>query len=234
MDFRFRRHLIWIVLAYAAMACGQTVEKCNVHDPELQGSYAGGCKDGLAQGYGEAIGTAHYKGEFKAGRKHGRGLKTWPSGDRYDGDFANDSKDGNGAYTWGRSSAWVGEKYTGSYRNDRRHGLGVYEWPDGDRYTGLWENDFIVGQPTSRMYARSRAYVEHAAAVAKPGNKICKSVTIGIGTQEWVRGTVTEVSDDKIAVRIDDSGHFQHLISGIPINRGDVVWDALQFWIPCF
>lgn len=233
MDLRYRSCLIWTLLAYAAMVFSQTPEKCTVHDPELRGSYVGSCVDGLAHGYGEATGTAHYKGEFKAGRKYGKGVKTWPSGDRYDGEFINDSKDGAGAYTWGQGSVWAGEKYIGSYRHDRRHGLGVYEWPDGDRYTGPWQNDVISGQPTPKMYTRSRAYTEHAVAVATPGNKICRNMTVGIGTHDWVRGTVSGVRDGKIAVRIDDSGNFQHLIAGMPIKKGEVVWDAVQFWIPC-
>lgn len=233
MVTRYRWGLVWMALAYASMALSQTPVKCAVRDPDLQGSYAGGCKDGLAEGDGEATGIAHYKGEFKAGRKHGRGVKRWPSGDRYDGEFVDDSKEGIGTYTWGRSSLWAGEKYIGGYRNDRRHGWGVYEWPGGDRYAGPWENDAISGLPTPKMVARSRATMERAVAVAVPGNRICKNMTVGIATQDWVRGTVMKVESDRIAVRIDDSGRFQHWISGVTINRGDVVWDALQFWTPC-
>ncbi len=233
MDLLFRCSLVWIFFAYASMAFSQAPRPCVVHDPELQGSYAGACKEGLAEGNGEATGIAHYKGAFKAGRKEGRGVKTWLTGDRYDGEFVNDRKQGAGTYTWGRSSIWAAEKYVGTYRNDRRHGWGIYEWPDGDRYVGRWNNDVIAGQPTSKMYARSRAYTELASAVALPGNKICKNMMVGIATQDWVRGTVMEVAEGKIAVRIDDPGLFRHLISNLPINRGDVVWDALQFWTPC-
>lgn len=64
---------------------------CRVLDPELAGIHQGGCKDGLAEGYGEAKGSAEYRGDFHAGRKHGKGVKTWPSGDRYDGPWANDA-----------------------------------------------------------------------------------------------------------------------------------------------
>ena len=67
---------------------------CRVLDPELAGNYQGGCKDGLADGYGEAKGSAEYRGDFRAGRKHGKGVKTWPSGDRYEGEFVEDRKEG--------------------------------------------------------------------------------------------------------------------------------------------
>jgi len=95
-----------------------------VIDPELRGSYAGPCVNGLAEGQGVAAGTAEYRGEFKAGRKNGKGAKTWPSGDRYEGEFVEDRKEGVGAYTWGRGP-WQGERYEGSFLNDRRQGFGV-------------------------------------------------------------------------------------------------------------
>jgi hypothetical protein len=84
--------------------------------------------------------VAEYRGGFKAGRKPGRGVKTWPNGDRYEGEFAADGKDGYGVYEWGRG-AWEGERYDGSFAGDRRHGYGIYWWPSGDVYSGPWEND---------------------------------------------------------------------------------------------
>ncbi|MDP2239478.1 MAG: hypothetical protein Q8K18_04855 [Burkholderiales bacterium] len=187
----------------------------------------------MAEGYGEAKGAAEYKGGFRAGRKHGKGTKTWPSGDRYAGDFVDDRKEGEGTYIWGPRSAWAGEKYSGSYLNDRRHGLGVYEWPSGDRYAGPWKNDVITGPMTPMMMARARAYAERAAAVGKEGARVCRDMIVGSVTHDWVRGTVMEVKGEKIAVRIDDAGRFPHVISDLVISKGDTVWDALQSWIPC-
>jgi hypothetical protein len=233
MHWRLHCLLLWPVLVPAPLALGEGTVQCKVYDPELQDKYMGGCKDGLAQGEGEATGLAHYRGEFSAGRKHGRGIKRWPSGNRYEGGFVNDFKEGKGTFTWGGGTQWAGEKYTGDYHNDRRHGSGVYEWPSGDRYTGPWEYDAISGQPTAKMYARSGAYMEHAAAVAIPGIKVCKSVTYGIATQHWLSGTVTAVAGQQIAVRIDALGHSRPLTSNPPLNTGDVIWDALLHWTPC-
>jgi hypothetical protein len=39
----------------------------------LVGSYIGGCKNGLANGNGEANGAYHYKGAFKDGMPNGTG-----------------------------------------------------------------------------------------------------------------------------------------------------------------
>lgn len=211
----------------------QVPAKCVVLDPELQGSYTGACKNGRAEGYGEATGEAEYKGGFRAGRKHGRGAKTWPSGDRYEGDFADDRKEGVGTYTWGPRSAWAGEQYSGGYLDDRRHGFGTYAWPSGDRYAGPWENDVIIGPMTPMMMARARAYAELTAAVGKPGAKVCRDMMVGSVTHDRVRGTVIEVKEGKLRVRIDDAGRFQHLISNLVIAKGDMVWDALQSWTPC-
>lgn len=221
-------------LAFAQIAMSQPRADCAVLDPELQVSYVGGCKNGLAEGYGMAKGTAEYKGGFRAGRKHGKGTKSWlSSGDRYEGDFVDDRKEGAGTYTWGPRSVWAGEKYTGSYLNDRRDGFGVYEWPSGDHYAGPWKNDLITGQPTPAMFVRARAYDVLAAAVGQPGIKVCREMIVGIGTHDWVRGTVVTAEADKIAVRIDDAGQFGHMISNRTIAKGDIVRDALLRWVPC-
>lgn len=215
-------------------AVHEPTANCVVLDPELRGRYFGGCKNGLAEGDGQAIGVAEYKGGFRAGRKHGKGTKSWPSsGDRYEGEFSGDRKEGVGTYTWGPRSGWAGEKYAGGYLNDWRHGSGVYEWPSGDRYSGTWKNDVITGQPTPQMFVRARAQGEFAAAVGIPGTKVCREMTVGVGTRDWVRGTVLTVEADRLVVRIDDAGKFQHTIAGFPIGKTGIVRDAPQFWIPC-
>lgn len=218
-------------VAEAAVVSAQPV--CAVTDPELQGTYSGGCKDGYAEGYGEARGKAYYRGELKAGRKHGKGVKSWPSGDRYEGDFVEDRKEGKGTYTWGQSSAYAGEKYSGEWLYDKRHGHGVYEWPNGERYDGSWRDDRIAGPPTKGMLARARAQAEHAAAVGRPGVKVCREMRVGIVTQDIVRGTVTAVEGERIVVRIDNPGRFEHVIGDREIAKGAVVSDYIRSWIPC-
>ncbi|MEO8008095.1 MAG: hypothetical protein ABI728_06190, partial [Betaproteobacteria bacterium] len=87
--------------------------ECKVVDPELQGHYEGGCKNGLAHGHGVARGTAQYEGDFRKGLKHGKGLKTWSWGDRYEGGFVEDRRQGRGMYVWGAQSPWAGERFVG-------------------------------------------------------------------------------------------------------------------------
>ena len=217
---------------FASGANGQVA--CRVLDPELTGIYQGGCKDGLAEGYGEAKGTAEYRGEFHAGRKHGKGVKAWPSGDRYEGDFVADRKEGAGKYTWSSHGPSAGESYSGAFLDDRRHGYGVYEWPSGDLYAGPWSNDEFTGTPTPMMIAQARAKTEARAAVARAGVKVCRALLVGIAVRDWIRGEVTAVDADKVAVRIVDAGQHPHVIDTLPLVKGRTIWSAATDWTPCF
>jgi len=208
-------------------------QECRVHDPELQGSYVGACRDGLAEGRGSASGIAHYEGEFRAGRKHGKGVKAWANGDRYEGGFVEDRKQGEGVYVFGRGP-WTGERYEGAYLNDRRHGRGVYRWPSGDVYSGPWDNDRMAGPPTPMMLAQARFREEARAAVAKQGQKVCRELAVGIGARDWVRGTVVGVAPGRVAVRIDNPGRQAHRIGEVELRKGEALWDSPTEWIPCF
>ncbi|MBE0621777.1 MAG: hypothetical protein IH605_14380 [Burkholderiales bacterium] len=220
-----------VVALFPLGAGAQTA--CRVLDPELVGIYQGGCKDGLAEGYGEAKGAAEYRGDFHAGRKHGRGVKTWPSGDRYEGDFVEDRKEGSGKYTWSTRGPSAGESYSGAWLNDLRHGYGVYEWPSGDRYAGEWANDAVAGMPTLAMIARARAKTEALIAVAKPGAKVCRALQVGIAVRDWIRGEVTAVDGERVSVHIDDPGEQPHVIDGRPLAKGSTVWTEATDWTPC-
>lgn len=220
-----------VALLLPVTAAAQTA--CRVLDPELAGVYQGGCRDGLAEGYGEAKGLAEYRGDFRAGRKHGRGVKTWLSGDRYEGEFVDDRKEGLGKYTWSARGASAGESYSGGYFNDRRHGQGVYVWPSGDRYDGEWADDDIAGLPTQAMIARARAKTETLAAVAKPGVKVCRALLVGIAVRDWIRGEVIAVDADRIEVRIDDPGQQLHVIDDRPLTKGTRFWSGAEEWKLC-
>ena len=214
------RALTPIVLLLASVAHGQT---CHVLDPELQGTYSGGCVAGLAEGEGVARGSAEYRGAFQAGRKHGHGVKTWPNGDRYEGEFAADQKEGYGSYRWGKGP-WEGERYDGSFAADRRQGHGTYWWPSGDVYDGPWEADRPTGPGTEMMRARARHAAEALAAVAKVGQKVCREMP----ARDWVRGVVVGVEGEHVGVRIDEPGAHAHF------PRGDTVWDLARAWTPCW
>jgi hypothetical protein len=228
------RAVILMTLVLPASVWAQTGQVCRVLDPELQGVYQGGCENGLAEGRGEARGQAHYQGEFSAGRKHGKGAKTWPSsGDRYEGDFVDDRKEGKGTYVWGPRSAHAGERYTGTWLNDGRNGHGVYQWPNGERYDGEWRADRIVGPPTKAMVDRARVQAERAAAVARIGTRVCREMTIGVATRDTIRATVTATDGERITVRVENPGRFEHTMGDRTILKGDVITAPLRLWTPC-
>ena len=220
---------IFLLLFAGAVAA----QDCGVLDPELKGAYAGPCRDGLAEGEGEARGTAEYRGGFRAGKKHGQGVKAWPNGDRYEGGFAEDRREGRGKYTWG-SGPWRGESYEGPYVNDKRHGEGVYRWPSGDVYKGAFVEDAIAGYATPMMLARRKFEEEARKAVAKEGQKVCREMPVGLALTEWIRGVVVGISSEQVGVRVDEPGVNRHVVAGVELRAGDVVWDAPTAWTPCW
>ncbi len=223
--------LLAIAILLPQYASGGT--PCRVLDPELAGAYEGGCKDGLAEGYGEVKGRAEYRGGFHAGRKQGHGVETWPSGDRYDGEFVADRKEGQGTYAWSPRGPHAGESYSGGFVNDLRQGYGVYAWPSGDRYAGPWEKDQAVGPPTPMMVARSLAKTETLLAVGRVGVKVCRALPVGIAVRDWIDGVVTAVDGDEITVRVDDPGKQPHMIDDKPLAKGSIMRSAATDWTPC-
>jgi len=170
-----------LLLVCVAFFSADAHAACRVLDPELQGSYVGHCVNGLAEGMGIAKGSAEYVGEFKGGRKHGWGVKVWPSGDRYVGQFVDDAKQGMGLYVHGPGSPWAGDSYSGEWVADRRNGRGVYQWASGERYEGTWDNDRMTGPPTPMAIQRGRHQRAVERYVKKPGIKVCREVSVGIG-----------------------------------------------------
>jgi hypothetical protein len=207
---------------------------CKALDPEIAGAYKGDCRNGLANGYGEATGSAAaYRGEFRDGRKNGKGVKQWTNGDRYEGSFADDRKEGDGVYTWGPGGPAAGERYAGTFHADRRHGRGVYSWPSGDRYEGDWADDVPTGRPTPGMVARARHEAEVEASMAGAGGKVCRYIPIGISEQDLVIGTILESKAGELTVRIDDPGRFPNTLNGTRLASGVVLHDAVAAWTAC-
>lgn len=79
------------------VGCNSNTENCAVKDIDISGKYYGQCSSGLANGVGKAQGRDSYVGEFKAGKKHGKG-----------------------EYKWGEKSDWVGNVFTGDWQDDEQ------------------------------------------------------------------------------------------------------------------
>ena len=121
----------------------------------------------------------YYRGEYLAlldyyehgvkfpnanGKRHGKGVRVWASGNKYEGDWADDKPHGKGVFTWSS-----GDKYVGQFLLGRKEGFGLctfgdedgspYTCPmgvdhtnrgrDGSRmcsYEGCFQNDFRSGK----------------------------------------------------------------------------------------
>jgi hypothetical protein len=192
--------LLVVPLFLAGVASAAGAPSCRVVDPELQGSYEGGCRNGLAHGFGVARGEAEYRGEFRAGLKEGQGLKTWAWGDRYEGGFLDDRRHGKGMYTWGSGSPWAGERYEGDYVADKREGWGVYWWPSGDRFEGTWKADQRYG--LSAMEIRRQAAEKARSEALQPGAQVCAPGKIGLAHRVLQVGEVEALEGNQMRVRL--------------------------------
>ncbi len=56
-------------------------------------------------------------------------VHTYDNGDRYEGEWKNGKKHGKGTMDYAN-----GNKYTGIWVNDNRAGQGVFTWTNGNRY----------------------------------------------------------------------------------------------------
>ncbi|KAJ9443468.1 Kinesin-like protein 5 [Diplonema papillatum] len=82
-----------------------------------------------------------YKGQWKAGHKHGFG-EQMTALTRYEGDWKDGMRDGKGTL-WKRKTVkdeWL-RVYKGEWRRDKRHGRGIYWYSNGDVYEGYFEDN---------------------------------------------------------------------------------------------
>ncbi len=221
----------WFALIVLLVPVLGHAEPCKVLDSELQGFYEGGCWRGLASGKGHARGSAEYVGEFRKGMKHGRGVKTWPWGDRYEGGFRDDYKHGKGMYVWGAATQWAGQRYVGEYVADKREGLGTYFWPNGDRFEGQWKDDLRYGL-TVMEQRREVARKAREEVLGPPGTSVCMLASAGITREAVVRGVTAGLVEGRLNVTITAVGADR---SGVlpGFRSGDTVQSEIWEWVPC-
>ena len=76
------------------------------------------------------------QGQRLAERPRNRwGVKVWPSGARYEGEWRDGKRTGRGTYSWSS-----GARYEGEWRDGKQSGRGTFTFPDGDRYAQHWNN----------------------------------------------------------------------------------------------
>ena len=83
----------------------------------------------------------HYKGEWKNGKFHGKGILKEAWGDIYVGDFKN-----NLAHGYGRQEDPDGGYWEGEIKNDKLNGKGILVTAEGNVYEGDYKDDLLNGQ----------------------------------------------------------------------------------------
>jgi hypothetical protein len=109
------------LLLNVSTALAQTTTSCKVNLKDLIGTYTGDCRNGLANGKGEARGFHHYKGQFKNGLPDGTGVYYYDDSTYYDGEFQDGIKEGKGEEHYPRKAKpdsvingyWSGGEYRG-------------------------------------------------------------------------------------------------------------------------
>ena len=74
--------------------------------------------------------------EFNKGEPNGRGVHTYPTGEKYDGEFKGSLYHGKGTQTFSD-----GRKYVGEFRNGKANGIGSLILAKREKYAG----DFTDG-----------------------------------------------------------------------------------------
>lgn len=100
--------------------------------------YIGEWKDGKKHGKGKLfIGQdSYYEGDFDQGEISGNGERFFANGNHYIGTFDKGEFNGKGTFT----DAVTGEVYVGDFLDNRRHGDGVLTYSDGTKYVGKFIN----------------------------------------------------------------------------------------------
>jgi hypothetical protein len=129
---------------------GASNSGCQIWNPGVPSTWsaywAGGCENGRAQGQGVLRWTSsghltvRYEGGMVAGKLEGRGVMTFPNGERRESQWHDNNRNGPGMTLYRN-----GDRYTGGYRDDRMSGHGVLAFANGDRYDGEFLDDAFAG-----------------------------------------------------------------------------------------
>ena len=84
------------------------------------------------------------EGEFKDGKLHGKGIRTWSNGGISEGEWKNGEMI-FGSHFYGRGS-FLGDVYVGEFDNQEKNGIGTYKKYNGDIYYGEWIDDLPNGK----------------------------------------------------------------------------------------
>lgn len=74
-----------------------------------------------------------FEGEWRGGKKNGKGKYYWKNGQVYEGEFKDNECNGTGLLYYP-----CGKKFEGQWKLGKKNGRCVYSWPNGARYTVMY------------------------------------------------------------------------------------------------
>ena len=127
--------LFWLIIYFVEK------KRENLEDyTELEFEYIGDCENG--QGTSTCSNGVKYVGEWKDGKKHGKGTETIDEF-KYEGEWKDGEENGKGTETWSN-----GDKYVGEWKDGKKHGKGTETCSNGDKYEGEWKDGEKHGKGT--------------------------------------------------------------------------------------
>ena len=110
-----------LIHAQQSLHVQQDSTECKVNWKNITGKYIGDCKQGLANGKGEAIGLQRYTGSFENGMPNGNGIYYYSDSLYHSGNFQDGLKEGKGETHYLRKAMpdsvvkgyWSGDEYRG-------------------------------------------------------------------------------------------------------------------------
>lgn len=107
--------------------------------PRCQGSDTSNwnrCQGTSNFGRGDPLAISNgYDGEWKDGKRSGRGTHEYTNGNSYVGEWKDGKRNGHGAYTWSNGATYVGE-----WKDGKPNGQGTANYADGSRFVGEFED----------------------------------------------------------------------------------------------
>ena len=76
-----------------------------------------------------------YKGEYKDGKRNGKGILYFANGNRYEGEWKDDKRNGEGILYSAN-----GDRYEGEWKDDKVNGKGIFYFVNEDRFEGGWKD----------------------------------------------------------------------------------------------
>jgi len=114
-----------------------------------------------------------YQGEWKDGKRSGKGVQTFPEGSVYDGEWENNQFHGFGIYSHNKN----GVRYEGHWEHHAMNGYGCHTDSNGNVYEGYFKNDKAEGQGT---FTDGKGNV--LEGTFQKNRLLCGSITLSDGT----------------------------------------------------